>query len=163
MVLLNITIDYTIASGVTNSGSVTDTITFVPTVAGVYQYVCVTHPEARGTITVYPAPSAAGPLINVDAVGFGTDRTDLNVTNTFAASVGDLVTVGSEIVKITAVDTVNKNISVDRAKREPLKLIILMKKKYSRTYQIIDLHLEQELALVLIHQSWFLMIHQPKN
>ena len=123
------TIDYTIASGVTNSGSVTDTITFVPTVAGVYQYVCVTHPEARGTITVYPAPSAAGPLINVDAVGFGTDRTDLNVTNTFAASVGDLVTVGSEIVKITAVDTVNKNISVDRAQEGTTKVNHLNEKE----------------------------------
>ena len=123
------TIDYTIASGVTNSGSVTDTITFVPTVAGVYQYVCVTHPEARGTITVYPAPSAAGPLVNVDAVGFGTDRTDLNVTNTFAASVGDLVTVGSEIVKITAVDTVNKNISVDRAQEGTTKVNHLNEKE----------------------------------
>ena len=119
--------------------------------------------RSRGTITVYPAPSAAGPLVNVDAVGFGTDRTDLNVTNTFAASVGDLVTVGSEIVKITAVDTVNKNISVDRAQEGTTKVNHLNEKKYSRTYQIIDLHLEQELALVLIHQSWFLMIHQPKN
>ena len=116
------TIDYTVAGGVTNSGSVTDPIVFVPTVPGVYQYVCVTHPEARGTITVYPAPSAAGPLINVDFAGFGIDRTDVNVTNTFAASIDDLVSIGNEIVKITAVDTDNKNISVARAQEGTIKV-----------------------------------------
>ena len=105
--------DYDVAVGSSTDQSVP--ITFTPEFAGTYYYICIAHPEMVGTITVYPSPGSSTPLINVDAAGFGVDRTDLNVTNTFGVSVNDLLSIGSEILKVTAINNVSKKITVLRA------------------------------------------------
>lgn len=112
--------EYTEASGVTNNGVLigegdpAQTITFTPTSPGTYYYVCVSHPEAVGTITVYPAPSTAIPLVSVNAVGLGLQRTEIKVDNVFSLSVDDMLQVGSEVIKITAIDKLNKKLTIER-------------------------------------------------
>ena len=108
--------EYTEAGGVTNNGSTdnTQTITFIPQVAGTYYYVCVSHPEAVGTLTVYPAPSTAIPLVSVNAVGLGDQRTEIVLDRVFSLSVGDTLSVGSEVVKITSIDRLNKKLGLER-------------------------------------------------
>ena len=105
--------DYDIATGSSTDQSVP--ITFTPQFAGTYYYICIAHPEMVGTITVYPSPGSSTPLINVDSAGFGVDRTDLNVTNTFGIAVNDLLSIGSEVIKVLTVDNTNKKVTVLRA------------------------------------------------
>ena len=105
--------DYDIATGSSTDQSVP--ITFTPQFAGTYYYICIAHPEMVGTITVYPSPGSSTPLINVDSAGFGVDRTDLNVTNTFGIAVNDLLSIGSEVIKVVTVDNANKKMTVLRA------------------------------------------------
>lgn len=111
---------YTEADGVTNNGVLigegdpAETISFTPTAPGTYYYICVSHPEAVGKITVYPAPSTAIPLVAVNAVGLGLQRTDIKVDTVFSLSVDDMLQVGSEIIKVTAIDKPNKKLTIER-------------------------------------------------
>ena len=105
--------DYDIATGSSTDQSAP--ITFTPQFAGTYYYICIAHPEMVGTITVYAAPGSSTPLINVDSAGFGVDRTDLNVTNTFGIATNDLLSIGSEVIKVVTVDNTNKKMTVLRA------------------------------------------------
>jgi len=100
----------------TNNGSTDDTqnIVFTPTIPGTYYFVCISHPEAVGTINVEPAPSTAIPLVSVNAVGLGVERTDIVLDKVFSLSENDLLEVGSEIVKVTSVDTVNRKVGLER-------------------------------------------------
>ena len=81
---------YTEADGVTNNGVLigvgdpAQSISFTPIAPGTYYYVCISHPEAVGKITVYPAPSTAIPLLSVNAVGLGVQRTEIKLQNVFS-------------------------------------------------------------------------------
>ena len=111
---------YTEADGVTNNGVLigvgdpAQSISFTPIAPGTYYYVCISHPEAVGKITVYPAPSTAIPLLSVNAVGLGVQRTEIKLQNVFSLATDDLLQVGSEIMKITGVDKDNRKISLQR-------------------------------------------------
>ncbi|AOV58590.1 structural protein [Synechococcus phage S-CAM3] len=107
---------YTEASGVTNNGSTdtNETITFTPQAPGEYYYICVSHPEAVGTLKVYPSPSTALPLVSVNAVGLGDQRTEVVLDRVFSLSIGDTLSVGSEIVRVTSIDKVTRRVGLER-------------------------------------------------
>lgn len=107
---------YNAATGVTNNGSSDDTqtITFVPQAPGTYYYICTTHPEMVGELTVYPAPSTAIPLVSVNSVGLGSQRTEIILDKVFSISQNDLLSVGSEIVKVLSVDSNTRRVSLER-------------------------------------------------
>ena len=113
-------VDYNPAGGVVNNGllivegDAPATLTFTPDAPGTYYYVCLTHPEASGTITVYPSPSTSLPLVSVNAVGLGVQRSEIKLDKVFSLSEDDLLQVGSEIIRITAVDKPNKKINIER-------------------------------------------------
>ena len=107
---------YIAASGVTNNGSSdeTQTITFTPQAPGTYHYICISHPEMVGELTVYPAPSTAIPLVSVNAVGLGVQRTEIVLDKIFSLAENDLLSVGSEIVRVTSVDSNTRQVSLER-------------------------------------------------
>jgi len=106
--------EYTEASGVTYNGSTTDTISFTPIAPGTYYYICITHPEAVGTLTVYPSPSTAIPLVSVNAVGLGDQRTEVVLDRVFSLSLGDTLSVGSEIVRVISIDKITRRVGLER-------------------------------------------------
>lgn len=112
--------EYTEAEGVTNNGAIIgvgdspESIIFTPNAPGIYYYVCITHPEASGVIKVDPAPSTAIPLVSVDSVGLGSGRTEVVVDKVFSLSEGDLLQVGSEIVRVTSINSQSRRIGLVR-------------------------------------------------
>ena len=112
--------EYTAADNVTNNGlfigstDPAESIVFTPTAPGTYYYVCIMHPEASGKIIVEPAPSTAIPLVAVNSVGLGAQRSEIIVDKIFSLSEGDLLQVGSEIVRVTGIDGPSRRINLDR-------------------------------------------------
>lgn len=104
--------EYSIAVG--SSTDQNAPLTFTPQTTGTYYYICITHPNAVGKINVFPAPTGSFPLVNVNAVGFGRGRVDMVVTNTFGISENDLISVGSEVVRVTFVNNNDKKLTVER-------------------------------------------------
>lgn len=112
--------NYTPVPGVTNngvqvaSGAPDQIISFTPTYPGTFYYLNIDHPEAVGIITVYPAPSTAIPLVSVDSVGLGVNRTTITLDKVYSLSVDDLLKIDNEIVKILAVNQTSKKITIQR-------------------------------------------------
>lgn len=96
------------------NGDPAEYIEFTPTYPGVFYYISITNPEAVGTIRVYPSPSTAIPLLAVNAIGLGVDRTDCVLDTVFGLSEGDYLNVNNEIIQVTAVDSVERKVSFDR-------------------------------------------------
>ena len=119
---------YNAVSGVTNNGinqpeaAPQEQIVFTPQHPGTYYYVCATHPEMSGIITVEGDASNSIPLIGVHNIGLGVDRTDAILDTVYSLAEGDQLKVNDEILKIIAVDNTTRKVTFDRAQENTIKV-----------------------------------------
>ena len=106
--------EYTDAGGVTNNGATTGDIVFTPTYAGEFYYIVPDHAEAVGKITVLGPPNPAIPLLGVNSIGLGVQRTDAVLDTVYSLSEGDKLKINSEIVKIVSIDDTTRKVTFDR-------------------------------------------------
>ncbi len=102
---------YTDADGVVGQGAQTGDIVFTPSYPGVFYYIDTQHPEAVGKITVVDAPNVMSPLLVVNSVGLGVDRTDAILENVYSLSNDDLLKINNEIVKIVSIDSDTRKVT----------------------------------------------------
>ena len=105
---------YTDADNVTGQGAVTGDIVFTPTYTGVFYYIDTLYPEAVGKITVLNAPDPMPPLLVVNSVGLGVERTDAVLESVYSLSNGDLLKINDEILKVVGVDNATRKVTFDR-------------------------------------------------